>query len=207
MKLNKLQQAIAGVFIILIMAAICNFLILKDKKNQIISTEKSISKLEKDINVAKAIKNQATELEAEMAHLTNQLDRLKKILPTVINKPKFLADMKRYANENGIEILSLVTNRPKIDDVIVEHPFSFRVRGSYHDMGYFFSQLTNYQRIVNVKALELVKSDGDYSTNSKFVLSVFSYREPTEAELRKRLKEEKAALKKQRKKGKKKKRR
>lgn len=199
MKLNKLQQAIAGVFIIIIMAAVCNFLILKDKKRQIVSTEASIKKLEQDISRAENIKKSAKELESQMAHLRNQLDRLKKILPTVVNKPKFLADVKRYANENGIEILALSTSRPVIDDVIVEHPFAFTVRGNYHDMGYFFSQLTNYQRIVNIKGLELTKVAGDYSTRSKFVMSVFSYREPTDAEVRERIQAEKKALKKNRK--------
>jgi Tfp pilus assembly protein PilO len=195
MRLNKLQQAVAGIILILVTALLCKFVFFKSEQNNIISTEARITKLQQDINVAKAIQKSAAELQDEMIHLRAQLERLKKILPVTVNKPKFLADIKRYANENGIEILELTNNKPVPDDVIVEHPFSFRTRGNYHDYGFFFSQLTNYQRIVNVKGLRLFRADDpkEYAVDSYFLVSVYTYNEPTEAELKKQIEEKKKA--------------
>jgi type IV pilus assembly protein PilO len=188
-KLNKIQQVIAGVVIILLTVVVSQFLVFKTDKQRIQSTDKNIQQLNQDINVAKAIQKSAAELQDEMIHLKAQLDRLKKILPVEINKPKFLADMKRYANENGIEILTLTNNHPVTTDVIVEHPFSFETRGNYHDLGYFFSQLTNYQRIINIKGMQLYRNADlkDYTVTSYFICSVFTYREPTEEELRQQI--------------------
>jgi Tfp pilus assembly protein PilO len=204
-KLNKLQQAVAGIVLILLVGAITHFFILKGDYQLIRRTEENITKLKQDINVAKAIQKSAAELQDEMIHLKAQLDRLKKILPVTINQPKFLADLKRYANENGIEILSLINTKPIINDMIVEHPFGFKTRGNYHDFGYLFAQLTNYQRIINVKGLQLRRRPGakDYSVEAWFVLSVFTYREPSEKELRAQIESKKKARKKASKKKKK----
>ena len=193
MKLNKLQQAVAGIIIIILTFVVAQFLIFKKDKQSIIRIDASIQKLEQDINVAKAIAKSAAELQDEMIHLKAQLDRLKKILPVEINKPKFLADVKRYANENGIEIIKLINNHPVTDDVIVEHPFTFETRGNFHDYGFFFGQLTNYQRIINVKGLFLNRraSAADYSANGYFILSVFTYKEPSQEELRQQVDAEK----------------
>jgi Tfp pilus assembly protein PilO len=195
MRLNKLQQTVAGLILILVTYLLCQFVVFKSEQNNIVTIETNIVKLRQDIHVARAIQTTAAQLQSEMVHLKNQLERLKKILPVTVNKPKFLADIKRYANENGIEILELTNNKPVPDDVIVEHPFSFKTRGNYHDYGYFFSQLTNYQRIVNVKGLRLFRANDpkEYAVDSFFLVSVYTYNEPTEAELKKQIEEKKQA--------------
>ena len=200
MKLTKLQQIIAGVVIVIFVAALAHFVVLKGDRQSIVSTDLEIDRLTSEINVAKAIQQTAAVLQEEMIHLKAQLDRLKKILPVTVNEPKFLADIKRFANENGIEVRALSNNRPVTDDVIVEHPFSFITRGNYHDYGAFFAELTNYQRIINVKALHLYRNvkDVSYSVDGSFIISVFTYNEPTEAELRKQMQEKKRSKRKRR---------
>lgn len=197
MKLNKIQQIIAGVVIVILTVVISYSVVLKSDRQRIRRIEANIQDLEREIQVAKAIQKTASELRDEMVHLTAQLDRLKKILPVFINQPKFLSDIKRYANENGLEILELTHMRPVVNDMIVEHPFGFTTRGNFHDFGNFFAQLTNYQRIINVKGLHLRRRTDmkDYSIQTWFILSVFTYREPTEEELRKQIEEKKKARK------------
>lgn len=186
MKLTKLHQFLVGLVVIIVSLLLTNFFFLKDVKIGIESNKTQIEKLKTDISVAKNIQNTANELQEQMTHLRAQLDRLKKVLPVDINKPKFQADVKRYANENGVEITGAVSNRQVVDDVIVEHPFSYEAEGSYHDFGRFFAQLTNYPRIVNIKGLSLGKAeDGQRgAVAATFVISVYSYREPTPEELK-----------------------
>nr|WP_243435986.1 type 4a pilus biogenesis protein PilO [Acanthopleuribacter pedis] len=171
-----------------------NFFFLKDVKLGIERAKADIEQLNTDISVAKNIQNTANELQEQMTHLRAQLDRLKKVLPVDINKPKFQADVKRYANENGIEIVGAVSNKPVIDDVIVEHPFAYEAEGSFHDFGRFFAQLTNYPRIVNIKGLSLSKSEeaARGAVAATFVVSVYSYREPTPEELKAQIEAKKA---------------
>ena len=193
MKLNKAQQILIGIGLILLTFVLTNYVILDDTKQAILSTKQRIGKLEADISLAKRYQESSAEIQEEMDQLKAQLERLKKILPVDINKPKFMADIKRYSNENGIEILAISRNKSTVDDVIVEHPFSYVARGNYHDFGRFFAQLSNYPRIINVKGLKIErkKDDQSYSVQTSFILSVFTYKEPTEEELRKQIEEKK----------------
>lgn len=208
MKLTKLNQLIIGLITIALVAFLTQAVFLKGDKRSIENIRKKNTKLRSDINIAKSIKDSAEELQEEMAHLNAQLERLKKILPVTVNEPRFMADIKRYANENGIEIVQISNNRPFRDDVIVEHPFTYKARGTYHDFGAFFAQMSNYPRIINVKGLHLKreKSVQGYTVQGAFIVSVFTYQEPTKEELDEQVEAKKKERKKLRK-GKGKKRR
>ncbi len=199
MKLNKVQQLAAGLAIIIVAAMITYFFMLKNDRLAIDALRQKNEGLKQDIRVARSIKQAANELEEEIRHLDTQLNRLKKVLPESVNKPKFMADIKRYANENGIEVAAISNNRPVADDVIVQHPFTYRAYGSYHDFGAFFAQLSNYSRIINVTGLDLGRrvdeEDGvGYTVSSSFLVSIFTYKEPTREELAKQIEDKRKEL-------------
>lgn len=193
MKLTKLQQCVVGLGVLVLAYLMVDLVFLKGKKRTIASLQTKNEQLVKDIRVAKAIEETITELREEMTHLRAQLDRLKEILPTDVNKPKFMADVKRYANENGIEIKQLSQNKPVNNDVIQEHPFSFVAGGGYHDFGLFFAQLSDYPQIVNIKGLQLDRDRvSGFPIKGSFLVSIFTYKEPTEEELKAQLAAKKA---------------
>lgn len=199
---NKGVQALVGVIIITVVGAFVHQFLLREDRRQIEKTKSDIVELERKINVAKAIQKSATELEIQMQDLKKQLERLKRILPLEVNKPKFMADIKRIANENGIEIREATNNKFVVDDVIVEHPFTYIAQGNYHDFGSFFAQLSNYPQIVNIKGLNLERrKDPQVPVVGSFIVSVYTYREPSEEELRAQIKEKKAERRSKGKKG------
>lgn len=194
MKLTKLQQLAVGLGLVVIAFVLAEYVFLKGKKDNLATLQTRCADLEAKIRLAESIRDRVNELREEMDHLRAQLDRLKDVLPTAVNKPLFMADIKRYANENGIEIASVSQNKEVLDDVIMEHPFSFVAFGGYHDFGKFFAQLSDYPRIVNVKGLQLDRLEaGPYPVQGTFLISVFTYKEPTKEDLRKQVEERKAA--------------
>lgn len=193
---NKAVQALVGVILVTLVGAIVHLFVLREDRNTIARTNTQIAELERKINVAKAIQKSATELEIQMQDLKKQLERLKRILPIEVNKPKFMADIKRIANENGIEIMEATNNKFVVDDVIVEHPFTYIARGNYHDFGNFFAQLSNYPQIVNIKGLSLERDkDPAVPVVGSFIISVYTYREPSEEDLKRQIQEKKNQLK------------
>lgn len=194
MKLNKQQQLLVGLAIVIAAFLFAHFVVLKPDRRSIEQLNEKITQHKQNINIARNIKQSATVLEEEMAHLTAQLERLKKILPVDINKSKFMADVKRYANENGVEIISITNNKPTVTDVIIEHPFTYTAQGNYNDFGKFFAQLSNYPRIVNVKGVYLAREEDDavYTTRASYIVSVFTYNEPTPEELAEQIAAKKA---------------
>lgn len=186
MRLTKLQQALLGIAAVVIILLLAEFLLFSDKKKRTEKLIKENAELDFKISEANRIKKHAAELEEQMNHLKSQLERLKKILPVDFNKPKFLQDIRRYANEHGLEVVNYSHNKSVVDDVIVEHPFTFKTYGNYHDLGNFFAKLSNYPRIINVKGLHISRAEDTaaYTLKADFIISVFTYREPTEEELR-----------------------
>ena len=191
MKFNKIQQLGIGIGIVALVTFVTYFVVLKDKRTQIDTLVAKNQTLEGDIRVARAIQQRVMELREEMGQLTAQLERLKDVLPTEVNKPKLMADVKRYANENGLEVIELSQNKPVIDDVIVEHPFTVKALGGYHDFGQFFANLSDYPRIINVKGLALNVPKDVQTVEGSFLVSVFTYKEPTAEELKAQIQAEK----------------
>jgi type IV pilus assembly protein PilO len=192
-----MQQLVVGIALVLLAPLFVQFIVLKGTREDTRRANEQVADLQRKIQDAKLIQSIAQEMFQEMEHLSNQLDRLKKVLPVEVNKPKLMADIKRYANENGIEIIRLSNNAPEKRDVIIEHPFTYIARGSYHDFGSFFAQLTNYPYILNVKGLHLERLEDDpaYTVECAFILSVYTYDEPTEEELKEQIKAKKAERK------------
>ncbi|PIE02527.1 MAG: hypothetical protein CSA81_06855 [Acidobacteria bacterium] len=185
MTLTKVQQAIFGILIVILAGVLARFVVYADKVEMTEQVKKEIDDLDLAIGNAKRIRDSAKQIEEEMLHLKDQLNKLKKILPMNINKPKFFQDIRRIGNEQGLEIELAYQNKPYKDQEIVEHPFTFKVRGNYHDLGNFFAKLSNYPRIVNVKGLNIETNDKNpaYSLDSSFIVSVFTYHPPTDEEL------------------------
>jgi Tfp pilus assembly protein PilO len=196
MKLDRLQQLAIGIGAIIFAYVFVEFFLLKGDYVQITRLEQQIVQHEQNIQKAKQIQREATALQEQMKHLQDQLERLKKVLPLEVNKPRFIAEVRRYANENGIEIRRVSTNRVLQDDIIYKHPFSYEAVGKYHDFGAFFAQLSNYSKIVNVSGLSLDKAEGEvsYPVVCSFIVTLFTYREPSPQELKKQLEEKKKEM-------------
>lgn len=196
MKLDKLQQLAVGIGVIIFAYAFVEFFLLKNDYALITRTEKKIEEHNRNIQKARAIQREATALQEQMKHLQDQLERLKKVLPLEVNKPRFIAEVRRYANENGIEIRKVSTNKVVQDDILYKHPFTYEAMGKYHDFGKFFAELSNYSKILNVSGLSLSKSDGEagYPVVCSFIVTLFTYREPTPEELKKQLEAKKKEM-------------
>lgn len=197
MKLDRLQQLAIGIGAIIFGFLFVEYFLLQADYANIAQLEKKIQEHRRNIERAKQIQREATILQEQMKHLEDQLERLKKVLPLEVNKPRFIAEIRRYANENGLEIKKVSTNRVVPDDIIFKHPFTYEAVGKYHDFGRFFAQLSNYSKIVNVSGLSLSKQvdNSDYPVVCQFIVTLYTYREPTPEELKNQLEAKKKELK------------
>ena len=154
--------------------------------------------LKEDIHQAKMIQRSAETLQFELGLVNQKLSKARERLPYEFNEFLFLADIKTYASDNGVEILEYVRGTSQIHHAVVEHPVAIRARGSYHDFGYFFAQIANDRQMVKIKALHLVSpSDtGKLGVAGWFVTSFFTHREPTRQEALAQLVREKRKQKK-----------
>ncbi|MEJ2314160.1 MAG: type 4a pilus biogenesis protein PilO [Nitrospirota bacterium] len=112
-----------------------------------------IAKQEADISKSQSMVQRLDELKAENERLRAQLAVLEEYLPEEKEISSLLKQVEELSKEAGLEILSWKPSpkRRHPSGVVFEIPVSVKLNGSYHDLGHFFSSLTQLDRIVNVK--------------------------------------------------------
>ncbi|MCP3930504.1 MAG: type 4a pilus biogenesis protein PilO [Bacteroidetes bacterium] len=137
----------------------------KTKINQEIRTVKAkvrnLAKFEEELKTTQAIFNQTAEL-----------------LPKDKEIPKLLKDISSLGRVAGLDFLKFqpLADRPK--DFYSEIPVNINVRGPYHNMGYFFDQVSKLERIVsvsNVKMTNPKKEAGELLLKSNCQLVTYRF--------------------------------
>ena len=77
------------------------------------------------------------------------------LLPKESEIPKLLTDISALGRNAGLDFLTFkpLADIPK--DFYAEIPVTINVRGPYHNMGYFFDQVSKLARIVSVSNVKM----------------------------------------------------
>ena len=100
------------------------------------------------------------------------------LLPKEKEIPKLLKDISALGRSAGLDFLTFkpLADIPK--DFYAEIPVTINVRGPYHNMGYFFDQVSKLERIVsvtNVKMNSPKKEGGEMLLNSDCQLVTYRF--------------------------------
>jgi len=100
------------------------------------------------------------------------------LLPKEKEIPKLLKDISALGRNAGLDFLTFkpLADIPK--DFYAEIPVTINVRGPYHNMGYFFDQVSKLERIVsvtNVKMSSPKKEGGEMLLNSDCQLVTYRF--------------------------------
>ncbi len=154
------------------------FIYYQPKASDIHNLERKKSKSEKALALAKkkAGNLEAFKKEAEAAQL--EFDIKAALLPKEKEIPKLLKDISALGSNAGLEFISFkpLADRPK--DFYAEIPVSIKVNGPYHNVGFFFDQISKLERIVsvtNVKMSGPKKEGGEMLLNSDCQLVTYRF--------------------------------
>lgn len=133
------------------------YLAILPKNAEIEQLNLDIAKQEADISKSQSMVQRLDELKAENERLRAQLAVLEEYLPEEKEISSLLKQVEELSKEAGLEILSWKPSakRRHPSGIVFEVPVSIKLNGSYHDLGHFFSSLTQLDRIVNVKNINM----------------------------------------------------
>ena len=100
-------------------------------------------------NVKKKASNLA-KLEKEVAEAEELFVKASALLPRESEIPKLLTDISALGRNAGLDFLTFKPQADNPKDFYAEMPISINVRGPYHNMGFFFDQVSKLERIVTV---------------------------------------------------------
>lgn len=129
-----------------------------------------LNKLRQESNSLQEKINEANKLAAkyeELKALNEQLKKKMEYLYALLPKETEVSDVLKKVSEIGLQKGLVVTLwKPKEKTVhqsneIYEIPVEVGMKGKYHIFGTFFAEITNIERILNLKKMELKRGDKD----------------------------------------------
>lgn len=154
------------------------FLFYQPNTEKINNLEQQVSTLTKEV---KEVEKRAADLpkfEKELEEAIVAFEETSALLPKDNEIPKLLKDISALGRSAGLDFL---TFRPQADvpkDFYAEIPITINVKGPYHNMGFFFDQVSKLERIVSVSNIRMSspkKEGGEMLLNSDCVLVTYRF--------------------------------
>ena len=166
----------AGIILLPLVIFYFSYYQAKAEKIATLSQEKvTIAKQLQEVKVKAA---DLAKFEKEMAEAEAQFQETAALLPKEKEIPKLLKDISALGRNAGLDFLTFkpLADIPK--DFYAEIPVTINVRGPYHNMGFFFDQVSKLERIVSVSNIKMSspkKEGGEMLLNSDCTLVTYRF--------------------------------
>lgn len=130
------------------------------RKAKIAQLEAEYQKLSTELEKARKVVNDLARLEAEYERLHEQWESAQELLPEEKEMPELLRKVTEAGVKSGIDFALFEPQAPVAREFYTDHPVKVKVRGNYHQVGFFLSRLANLPRIVNVSNMSLSEPSG-----------------------------------------------
>ena len=150
----RLKVAIVAL-ILLLPVLIFYLLYYQPKAEKITSLSNQTVQLKKQVQEAKAKAANKEQFEIELVEAKQKFEELAVLLPKDKEIPKLLKDISSLGRNAGLDFLTFKPLADVPKDFYAELPVSINVRGPYHNMGFFFDQVSKLERIVSVTNIKM----------------------------------------------------
>lgn len=154
----RIILALVPSVIIIVVAVI---VLILPKSKEIKTLEIKILAQENEIAKSQSKTEKLPELIAINEELKKRLNELKKQLPEEKEVTSLLKQVSDFAIRSGLRVDLWKPEEKKTHSsgIVYEIPVRVELSGSYHNLGYFFSNLTKLKRIVNISNLKLTEKE------------------------------------------------
>jgi len=166
------------VVIVLLPAVAFYFAYYQPKAEEIAHLEKKKVTLQKEIKEVKKKAANLAKFEKELEEARVKYLEMAVLLPKDKEIPQLLKDISSLGRTAGLDFNTFKPLPDVPRDFYAEIPISIKVRGPYHNMGYFFDQVSKLERIVsvtNVKMSSPKKESGEMLLNSDCRLVTYRF--------------------------------
>ena len=112
--------------------------------------------------------------QAQMIQIEEMLAELVQQLPNSSEVPSLLIDITEAGGRRGLEFVVFDPQQQEVGDFYSTLPILMEVKGGYHELANFISDLAQMPRIVTVEDLEITADEEGILTSS-LVLKTYSY--------------------------------
>lgn len=178
-KMPKAMKIVIAVVPSVLLAILFIFLIYLPKNKEIKGLQAGIVNLTNEIANSEVKARKLDALKTENTRLKARLFELQEQLPEEKEVSTLLKQISDLGIQSGLGILLWKpgTKKAGTGGLYVEIPVDVSVMGGYHDLGVFFSHISNIKRIVNLSGIKIApqknKTDS-MQIKADFTASTFS---------------------------------
>lgn len=166
MKLSSKSALIIAVAVLVVAAlALAAFLVypkwqeLQDLDTQIQTAQAEIDQSKTLLEQRQAVKAQATQTDAELLRLTNQL-------PESPELPSFIIQLQDTANEAGVEFVALTPEDPVQNSGYSAVPLTLQINGAWADIIDYLQRISKMTRQVRIVGYTASPASAESATSS-----------------------------------------
>ncbi len=150
----KVKLGITAAILLLPLVAFY-FAFYQPKTKMINNLHNQQSKIEKEIKEVQEKAADLAKFEEELKVAEAKFLEKSVLLPKGKEIPKLLKDISALGRTAGLDFLTFKPQADVPKDFYAEIPVTINVRGPYHNMGYFFDQVSKLERIVSVSNVKM----------------------------------------------------
>jgi len=160
----------------IILTAIVYFVYLKPKNAELKSLKADRIKAEQAVDKLHLKKKQLDKIEAELANLNKSLSELEEFIPQKKEISEILRNIQQIAYDCQLDILKFTPQKEVNKEFYSEWPIPIEIRGSYHNLGSFFDEITHFPRIFNIDEFSvksLARQTDEFTISALFTAKTY----------------------------------
>ncbi len=176
--LEPRYKVIIALLIVVLPVAVFYFVFFQPNTKEITALDKKKATLTRQIKDVKAKARNLAKFEEDLKKTQLLFDQTAELLPKEKEIPKLLKDISALGRVAGLDFLKFQPMADIPRDFYAEIPVNINIRGPYHNMGFFFDQVSKLERIVsvsNVKMASPKKEAGEMLLNSNCKLVTYRF--------------------------------
>ncbi|HVP56482.1 MAG TPA: type 4a pilus biogenesis protein PilO [bacterium] len=181
-------KGVAGVAILIVLVWLIfftNYLPFSPKRTSVV-----LSKLHGELDAAggelqraKTIAESIPKLEGELTRMQAKWEALKNLLPKATEMSNLLAEITTSGLKAGVQFTLFEPQGAEPADIYTRYPIKVTVTGGYHQVGQFFDNLCNMDRLVGVSDVKLTQNEKGLTASTveaTAIVSAYTYNEGAE---------------------------
>jgi type IV pilus assembly protein PilO len=133
-----------------------------------------------ELQRARAVAESIPKLEAELNQMQAKWESLKDLLPKATEMSNLLAEITTSGIKAGVQFTLFEPQPAEPADIYTRYPILVTVTGGYHQVGEFFDNLCNMDRLVGVSNVKLVQNEKGLTASTveaTATVSAYTYNE------------------------------
>lgn len=146
-----------GAFVVVCAGAVFGFwkFYVEETQADIALRQSRLTTLRADVDRGVATARQLPQFEAQVKELEQRLESLRQVLPEEKDVADILRRIQGLATKSNLTIQRFQPGKVVQQKLYAEIPYKLQAEGTYHNLGFFFDQISRFPRIINVSEIAL----------------------------------------------------